>query len=108
MLIPHGESLENQNFCAVDISVAPTLETKEDPTHEHESLIFGNHHSSCSFLSPKLIMLSTMCLYEDPNLLSILVHKLFRRMVVDAYVYNKYCKSRVYTLVLTLQLEHSC
>ena len=43
--------------------------------------------------------------YEDPNLLLILVHKLFRRMVVDTFVYYKYCKSRGYAVKLTLQLE---
>jgi hypothetical protein len=36
----------------------------------------------------------------------ILISKLFRKMVVDAYVYNKYCKSHGCTMVLTLQLEH--
>jgi hypothetical protein len=37
------------------------------------------------------IMLSTTCPYEDPNQLAILVSKLFKRMVVDAFVYRKYC-----------------
>ena len=54
------------------------------------------------------ILLSTTCLYEDPNHLVILVSKLFRRMVVDAYVYHEYCKSRGCTVVLTLQLERKC
>ena len=51
------------------------------------------------------ILLSTMCLYEDHNHLPILVFKLFRRMTVDAYVYHKYCKSRSFNVVLTLQLD---
>jgi hypothetical protein len=38
------------------------------------------------------IKLNTTCNYEDPNHLSILVLKLFKRMVVDAFVYHKYCK----------------
>jgi hypothetical protein len=35
----------------------------------------------------------------------ILVHKLFKRMVVDAYVYYKYSKSHSCIMALTLQLE---
>ena len=49
-----------------------------------------------------------MCSYEDPNLLLILIHKLFRGIVVDAFVYHKYCKSRGCTVKLTLQLELQC
>ena len=52
------------------------------------------------------ILLSTACTYEDYNLILILVHKLFRRMVVDAFVYHKYCQSHSCIVVLTLQLEH--
>jgi hypothetical protein len=44
--------------------------------------------------------------YEDSNLLLILVCKLFKRMVMDAFVYHKYCKSHFCTVALTLQLEH--
>jgi hypothetical protein len=35
----------------------------------------------------------------------ILVSKLFKRMVVDAFVYHKYCKSHRCTVALTLPLE---
>ena len=52
------------------------------------------------------ILFSPTCPYEDHNHLSILVFKLFKRMVVDAYVYHKYCKSHSGIVVLTLQLEH--
>ena len=54
------------------------------------------------------ILLSTECSYEDHNLLLIFVRKLFRRMVVYAFIYHKYCKSRSYTMALTLQLEQKC
>ena len=54
------------------------------------------------------IVLSASCPYEDSNHLLILISKLFRRMVVDVYVYHKYCKSHRYTVVLTLQLEREC
>jgi hypothetical protein len=48
-----------------------------------------------------------MCFHENHNLISALVCKLFKRMVVDVFVYHKFCKSRESTMVLTLQLEHS-
>jgi hypothetical protein len=54
------------------------------------------------------IMLSTTCNYEDPNHLSILISKLFKGMIMDAFVYHKYCKSHSSTVVLTLQLEQKC
>ena len=101
MLILHDISLENKNFCAMDISKAPTRETKE-----HESFAFENLHVSCLCLeSPEFVVLSAACCDEEDNHPSLLVSKLFRRMVVDVFVYHKYYKSRSSTVVLTLQLE---
>jgi hypothetical protein len=54
------------------------------------------------------MLLSTPCPYEDPNHPLILASKLFWRTVVDAFVYHKYCKSRGYTMKLTLQLKLQC
>ena len=87
---------------------APTLELKMyDSTNEHESFSFEFPRVSCSLLeSQEFITLSVTRFYEDPNLLLILVCKLFKRMVVDAFVYDKFCKSHSSTVVLTLQLEH--
>ena len=86
---------------------APTLELKKnDSTNEHEDSSFETPCISCSLLeSPELITLSATRFYEDHNHLLVLVYKLFRRMVVDAYVYHKYCKSHGYVVVFTLQLE---
>jgi hypothetical protein len=86
---------------------APTLELKKnDCTNKHEGSSLETLHISCSLLeSPELITLSATCFYEDHNHLLVLVYKLFRRMVVDAYIYHKYCKSRGCVVVLTLQLE---
>ena len=53
------------------------------------------------------ILLSAICFHEDHNHLLILVSKLFKRMVVDAFVYHKYYKSHSCTVVLTLQLERN-
>jgi hypothetical protein len=101
--------LENKNFCAMDIS-EQTLETKRrDSTYEHKNFTFKTPQVSCSFLkSPELISFSSTCYHEDHNHVSILISKLFRRMVVDAYVYQKYCRSQGCIMVLTLQLEHYC
>ena len=87
---------------------APTLELEmNNSTNEHESFSFEFLHVSCSLLeSLELITLSATCFYEDPNLLLILICKLFKRMVVDAFVYQKYYKSRCCAVALTLQPEH--
>jgi len=91
----------------MDIPSASTLETKEmNSTDEHESFSFETPHVSCSLLkSLEFILLKTTSSDEDPNLLLLLVSKLFRRMVVDAYVYHKHCKSHSSNVLLTLQLE---
>jgi hypothetical protein len=86
--------LEKENFCAMDNPLAPTLETeKKDSAVEHKSFSFETPHVSCSLLeSLEFISLKTSCFYEDHNHLLILVIKLFKRMVVDAFVYHKFCK----------------
>jgi hypothetical protein len=94
----------------MDIPKAQTLETEmNDSTVKHESISFETPQFSCSLLkSPEFIVFSTICFREDPNLLSILVGKLFKRMVVNVFVYHKYCKSHGCMLTLSLQLEHYC
>ena len=89
---------------------APTLELeKNDSTSKHEGFSFETPLISCSLLeSLELITLSATCLYEDHNHLLVLICKLFKRMVVDASIYYKYCKSHSSTVVLTLQLQHNC
>jgi hypothetical protein len=95
----------HDRFHAMDMPKAPNLETN-DSTVKHECFSFATLHFSCSLVeSPEFVVLSTTCNYEDPNHLSLLVYKLSRRMVVDAYIYHKYCKSRGCTMVLSLQLE---
>ena len=91
----------------MDIPSASTLETKEmNSIDEHESFSFETPHVSCSLLkSLEFILLKTTSSDEDPNLLLLLVSKLFRRMVVDAFIYHKYYKSHNGIVVPTLQLE---
>ena len=97
----------NKNFYAMDIPSASTLETSEmNSTDKHESFSFETPPDSCSLLeSPEFILLKTTCFHEDHNRISILVCKLFKRMVVDAFVYHKYYKSHGCTVKPTLQLE---
>jgi len=103
----HDISPKNKNYCAMDNLRAPTLELKKNnSTNKHEGFPFETPHVSCSLLeSLELITLSATRFYEDHNHLLVLVNKLFRRMVMDAYVYHKYCKSHESVVVLTLQLE---
>ena len=103
----HDISPKNKNCCAMDNLRAPTLEVKKNnSTNKHEGFPFETPKVSCSLLeSLELITLSATCFYEDHNHLLVLVYKHFRRMVVDAYVYQKYCRSHRCTVVLTLQLE---
>ena len=87
----------------MDIPLESTLETKEmNSTDEQESFAFETPHVSCSLLeSLEFVLLKTTSSYEDPNHLLLLVSKLFKRMVVDAFVYHKYYKSHSYTMTLT-------
>ena len=103
MVIPQ-QSLKNKNYCAMENLRAPTLELKKNnSTNKHEGFPFETPHVLCSLLeSLDLITLSATCLYEDHNHLLVLVFKLFRRMIMDAFVYHKYCKSRSGIIVLTL------
>ena len=99
--------LHNENSYAMDSLETPTLESKRrDSINKHESFTFETPRISCSLSkTPEFISLSTKCIYEDCNHLLILVSKLFKRIVVDAFVYHKYYKSRCCTMALTLQLE---
>jgi len=84
-LFPHNIFLTKENSYAMDISKAPTWETKDkDSSVEHESFSFETPHVSCSLLeSLEFVVLSTACCYEEDNHPSLLVCKLFKRMVVD-------------------------
>jgi len=89
----HDITLEKENLLAMDKLETSTVELEmNDSTNEHESSSFEFPCVSCSLLaSLELITLSTICFHENHNHISLLVYKLFRRMVVDAYVYHKHC-----------------
>ena len=68
---------------------------KEDDIDEHGSYFMNTSSNPFSHeKSPKLISLSNIATHEIFNPLILPVHKIIERVVVDAYVYHKYCKSR--------------
>lgn len=101
----HIESLEEENFCAMDLS--QTLQPKiENSTNEQETFEFSQdswpHKESLESIAP-----STTCSHQDHNHLLVLPSKMYRRVVVDAFVYRKHSKFRGSTMTLTLQLERN-
>ena len=67
---------------------------KEDDIDEHGSYFMNTSSNPCSHeKSPESIGLSNIATHEIFNPLILLVHKDFERVVVDAYIYHKYCKS---------------
>jgi hypothetical protein len=86
---------------------APILESEgKDSKDEHGSFILEIPQEQCSFnASPKSGTLCAPSTHEDCNHLKVLSCKIFRRLVVDAFVYHKHCKFHGCTVELTLQLK---
>ena len=79
-------------FPPIDIHEETTLE-KEDDIDEHGSYFMNTSSNPCSReKTPKSIGLPNIATHEIFNPLMLLVHKIVERVVVDAYVYHKYCK----------------
>ena len=80
----------------IDIHEESTLELeKEDYINEHGSHFLNTSSNPCLHeKTPELIGISNIATHEIFNPLILPVHKDFERVVVDAYVYHKYCKSR--------------
>ena len=81
----------------LDIHEEPTLELeKEDDINEHGSYFMNTSLNPCLCeKTPESIGLPNIATHEIFNPLMLLVHKIFQRVVVDAFVYHKYCKSHV-------------
>ena len=99
----HSESLEEENFCAMDLP--RTLESMtEKSTNKHETFEFPQ--DSCPNKdSPKFISPRATCSHQDSNHLLNFPSKMYRRVVVDAFVYRKHSRFRGSTMALTLQLK---
>ena len=91
----------------MDLPHTPTPESKrENSANKHENFEFPQ--DSCSHKeTPESISLSAMCSHQDHNHLLILPGKMYRRVLVDAFVYRKHNKCRGSTMALTLQLERN-
>ena len=103
-MIFHDESLEMEKSWAKESCEASTLESNEkDSTNEQGSFTSDIPHKPCSFnATPESGMLSAPCTHEDYNQLKVLFSKIFRRFVVDVYVYSKHYRFRACTVTLTL------
>jgi hypothetical protein len=72
---------------------------KEYDINEHGSYFMNTSSNPQSYeKSPELIGLSNIATHEISNPLVLPVHKDFERVVVDAYIYHKYCRSRCVSL----------
>ena len=93
-------------FPPIDIHKESLLELeKEDNINEHGSYFMNTSSNPCSHeKSPELIGLSNIATHEIFNPLILLVHKDFERVVVDAYVYHKYCRSHCVNLEMGTQI----
>jgi hypothetical protein len=108
---PNNDPFEEVKFVTPFISPSPSLEPKPCPSG-HSNFVLDDGQNSTLILHDRSLrnknscamdmLLSTPHSYEEHNHLSLLVPKIFRRMVVDAYVYHKYYKSRGCVVILTL------
>ena len=95
-----------ENPWATEFDEAPTLESKEkDSLDEHGSFTLEIPQEPCSFnASLESGMLSALRTHEKSNHSKVFSCKIFRRVVVDAFVYRKHCKFHGCTVALTLLL----
>ena len=91
----HRHGMVETIFLPIDIHEETPLELeKVDDINDHGSYFMNTSSNPCSReKSPESIGLSNIATHEILNPLILSVHKDFERVVVDAYVYHKYCKS---------------
>ena len=66
----------------------------EDNINEHGIYFIATSFTPCSYeTSSQSIGLSNITTFEISNPLFLSIYKNIKRVVVDAYVYNKYCRS---------------
>ena len=82
-------------FSPIDIHKETPLEIeKEDYISEHESYFINTTSNPCSHeKSPKSISFFNIATHEIFNPLILPIHKDFEMVVLDAFVYHKYCRS---------------
>jgi len=79
----------------LDIYDKSPLEVENDRDFNEQGSNFMNTSSSpCSYqTSPNSVGLSNLSTFEISNPLIVSIYKKIKRMVVDAYVHHKYCRS---------------
>ena len=92
----HRHGMMETMFLPIDIHEETPLEIeKEDNINEHGSYFMNTTSNPCSHQkSPESFGLSNITTHKIFNPLILPVHKDFERVIVDEYVYHKYCKSR--------------
>jgi hypothetical protein len=96
----HRHGMMEIIFPPIDIHEETPLELeKEDDINGHGSYFMNTLSNPHSYeKSPESIGLSNIATHEISNPLILPVHKDFEMVVVDAYVYHKYCRSRCVNL----------
>ena len=91
----HRHGMMETMFPPIDIHEETPLELeKGNNINEHGSYFMNTTSNPCSHeKSLELISLSNIATHEIFNPLMLLVHNFFQRVVVDAFVYHKYCRS---------------
>ena len=101
----HFESLEEKNICAMDLP--QTLESKtENSTNKHETFEFPQDLCPDKD-SPEFISLRATCSHQVSNHLLNFPSKMYKRVVVDAFIYHKHSRFCGSTMALTLQLKRN-
>ena len=91
-MIFHDEPLEIENSWARESSEALILEFGENNSIDEHGSFIVETSPPCSFSTPpELGTRCSMNAFASRNLLKTLRRKMFRRMVVDAFVYHKHC-----------------
>jgi hypothetical protein len=92
----HRHRIIETNFPPINIHDETPMELEKGDyiIDEHGSYFMNTSSNPCSYdKSPELTSLSNIATYGIFNPLMLLVHKNFERVVVDACVYHKYCRS---------------
>ena len=94
----HKHGMMEAMFLPIDIHEETPLEIeKEDDINEHGSYFMRTSSNPCSHeRSPESIGVSNMATHEIFNPLILPIYKIIEGVVVDTYVYHKYCKSHRY------------
>jgi hypothetical protein len=99
----HRHRMMETMFPPINIHEETPLEL-EDDIDDHGSYFTNISSNPCSYeKSSELIGLSNIAIHEIFNPLFLPVHKDFKRVVVDAYIYHKYCRSRCVNLAIGTQ-----